>query len=149
MKPLQDYKIKSLSEQDIVKIEIMENEIFFLPWSNNLLKQIFDNKNNILLGAFSEDNLVGYLIASTIFDESELLRLAVLPEFRGCGLAKKMLSYYSTSTQQCQKFYLEVEEDNEPAKTLYLSFGYVVYHIRKNYYSNGTSALLMKRETND
>ena len=70
MKPLQDYKIKSLSEQDIVKIEIMENEIFFLPWSNNLLKQIFDNKNNILLGAFSEDNLVGYLIASTIFDES-------------------------------------------------------------------------------
>lgn len=149
MKILQDYKIKSLNNEDIAKIEIMEKEIFCLPWSNNLLKQIFGNKNNILLGTFSGDNLIGYLIASTIFDESELLRLAVLSEFRGYGLAKKMLSYYFTITQQYQKFYLEVGEDNETAKTLYLSFGYVVYHTRKNYYSNGTSALLMKRESND
>lgn len=149
MKSLQDCKIDVLDDKEVLKIEMMEKKIFSIPWSGNLLKQIRTNPNNIFLGIFFRDELIGYLIASVLLDETELLRLAILPAFRRCGLARRMLFYYFNIMKQCQKFYLEVRENNEMAKNLYLSLDYEVYYIRKNYYSDGTNALLMKRENNE
>ena len=49
------------------------------------------------------------------------------------------------SKQDVKTIFLEVGEKNIPAIKLYLKFGFTEYNIRKNYYKNKESAILMKK----
>ena len=55
--------------------------------------------------------------------------VAVLPEFRGLGLARRMLLLVEALAieRNCCKLTLEVLEGNQPAKALYRSIGFVGY----------------------
>jgi ribosomal protein S18 acetylase RimI-like enzyme len=55
--------------------------------------------------------------------------VAVLPEFRGLGLARQMLALVETIAVErgCCKLTLEVLEGNHPAKALYRSLGFAGY----------------------
>jgi ribosomal protein S18 acetylase RimI-like enzyme len=55
--------------------------------------------------------------------------VAVLPEFRGLGLARRMLALVEAIAVErgCCKMTLEVLEGNHPAKTLYRSLGFAGY----------------------
>lgn len=55
--------------------------------------------------------------------------VAVLPEFRGLGLARRMLALVEAIAVErgCCKLTLEVLEGNHPAKALYRSLGFAGY----------------------
>lgn len=84
-----------------------------------------------------EKLLMGYVIATDIADESELLRIAVADKFRKLGVGENlMMAYKEELKSHCDKFFLEVRHTNEPAKKLYEKLGYKEISIRKDYYSN-------------
>ncbi len=84
-----------------------------------------------------EKLLMGYIIATDIADESELLRIAVADKFKRMGVGKNLMQIYKTDLQgHCDKFLLEVRASNAEAKALYEKLEYKEISIRKDYYSN-------------
>lgn len=81
-------------------------------------------------------------------DDAELLRIAVSPEFRGTGLATRLLKHALERAGEAgaQAVFLEVESDNIAAKALYDSLGFVFLSQRADYYGTGRNAEILSRQ---
>ena len=75
--------------------------------------------------------------------EVEIYFIGVAESLRGRGLGKKLLkNIISFSKYYGADFIsLEVGINNIPAKSMYLSFNFIEYGIRKNYYRNSSGGL--------
>ena len=88
----------------------------------------------------------GMVLARTVMDEAEILTLAVLPQARRQGLGYRLLQAAMTRAAgtDARIMFLEVAEDNIPARTLYARCGFIAVGRRKRYYANGDDALVMR-----
>ena len=93
--------------------------------------------------------LGGYLLATIIDGEAEILSVGVMPDRQRQGVGRRLLQHffdYGTS-QKMASVLLEVAEDNVPALGLYSDFGFVAFGRRKGYYKQGNQkidAIMMK-----
>src|SRR4051812_14258233 len=90
---------------------------------------------------------VAYALGWWVVDELELLSLAVLPEARRQGVARRLLEHVITTTRARggRRITLEVGRSNSAARRLYESAGFEVFNVRPNYYrNNGDDALEME-----
>lgn len=85
----------------------------------------------------------GFVASQTVIDECEIKTICVLPEFRRQGIAEKLIKQLIQAQQQ-NTIFLEVEESNTPAISLYKKIGFNIFSTRKDYYGTGRNALLMK-----
>ena len=98
-------------------------------------------------------NLVGYLLATIILDEAEILSIAVSSDHqncgRGAGLLGRFLAYIDT--QDVKTALLEVAADNVSALTLYHRHGFAEFGRRPSYYkrSYGDCDAIMMRWLSD
>jgi ribosomal-protein-alanine N-acetyltransferase len=76
--------------------------------------------------------------------EAELLRVAVHPGSRRCGLARALIQEGLTRLERMdvQACFLEVRVDNTPAITLYESLGFAGIGLRRGYYRDGADAMV-------
>jgi ribosomal-protein-alanine N-acetyltransferase len=86
----------------------------------------------------------GFLIARKAADEAELLTLAVAPQSRRSGLGKALLKSAMASLGEsgAKQLFLEVEDGNEAALTLYRSLGATAVGRRARYYERGADAAI-------
>ena len=90
--------------------------------------------------------MIGYLCLRILFDEAEILDVAVDPVQRRSGAGRLLVG---AAFDQCrekgvQSLGLEVRVSNLPAIALYRSFGFTDAGVRRRYYENGEDALLMQ-----
>ena len=80
--------------------------------------------------------LQGFIIVSHAADQAEILTLAVEPQSRRQGLARKLLDIVETELSDLgvDTLFLEVAEDNDPAITFYKQGGFVPIGKRPAYY---------------
>ncbi|WP_303962954.1 ribosomal protein S18-alanine N-acetyltransferase [Succinatimonas hippei] len=99
------------------------------PWTFDGIAASFDG--NIVIVCFLDKKLVGFAVMQTVFDESELLTIGIMPEFQGRGLGKSLLSASLSEVKKrgAKKCFLEVRVSNLPA------LGFKKTGIRKNYYA--------------
>ena len=92
-----------------------------------------------------QDLIIGYIGLQILGDELNLLKIAVLPQYRKLGVGFKLmeLSFKYKKDNNLSNYFLEVRESNEPAKKLYSKFGFKVQSKREKYYSDGETALVM------
>ena len=93
--------------------------------------------------------LGGYLLATIIDDEAEILSIGVTPDWQRQGVGKRLLQRFFDygASQNMAKAALEVAEDNLPALGLYRDFGFAEFGRRKDYYKQGCQkidAIMMK-----
>ena len=97
--------------------------------------------------------LVGYLLATIISDEAEVLSIAVNADHQKCGRGKRLLSHFLAfiATQDVKTVLLEVAADNMPALTLYHRHGFAEFGRRTSYYkrSDGNCDAIMMRWLNE
>jgi ribosomal-protein-alanine N-acetyltransferase len=79
---------------------------------------------------------------------ADLLTIAVLPDFRGQGIAQFMLAYLESWAKEvgATEVILEVDTKNESAIRLYQLADYEEISTRANYYGLGVDALVMRKE---
>lgn len=134
--------LDSVKLEDLVKLESLcfseEN------YSETLLKQDLENDNRKQFFAYYNNELIGYINFETILDEANLFKVCVLNEFRNYGigfkLMQKMIDY--CKQKNISKIFLEVDDKNLPAISLYEKFNFKQIDKRKNYYKNGNSAII-------
>jgi ribosomal-protein-alanine N-acetyltransferase len=76
--------------------------------------------------------------------EAELLRIAVAPDQRRQGIAKRLMAESSKHlvSMGCKYFFLEVRQSNVAAQKLYESLGWLKINSRAAYYSDGEEAVV-------
>jgi len=96
------------------------------------------------------DDIIGFVLVRQIGDEAEIITIAVEAKNRRQGVGYALFDavlrhlYY----QRVQKIFLEVEENNHAAYTLYRRFGFEEIGRRPGYYqtqSGRHDALMMRR----
>ncbi|MGX6978202.1 ribosomal protein S18-alanine N-acetyltransferase [Vagococcus elongatus] len=108
------------------------------PWTQDqFLESILHPYHEFLL--FEQENhksLLGYLQYQKIFDEAELLNIAVSKDYRRKQIAEKMLKAFIDICleEQVTSIYLEVRKSNQAAVNLYEKMNFKLINVRKNYY---------------
>jgi len=106
-------------------------------------------KPNVMAALAIEGEPLGFVLARGAGDEAEILNIAVIPGARRRGIARDLII---SITEQCKKtgivaLFLEVAEDNDAARGLYLGQGFQEVGRRPAYYrrSEGTVDALLLR----
>jgi len=94
--------------------------------------------------AIEDGAVAGFIVLRPVADkEWEILNLAVGPDHRRRGFARRLLS--AALAHRIGEFFLEVRESNLPARALYESLGFKVVTKRLRYYpDSGEAAIVMK-----
>jgi ribosomal-protein-alanine N-acetyltransferase len=98
------------------------------------------------------DRAVGFSVSRLAADEAEILSIAVAESHRGRGLSHNLLLTHlgHLAGRGVRTVFLEVEENNPPARRLYERAGFTVVGRRERYYRQGggepLNALLMRRD---
>lgn len=141
---------RELEERDVSDVFFIDKEAFADPWGEEYFKGcINDAFHSVLCALDPSGETVGYITASSVASESEILRIAVSKSHRGLGIGGVLLDAFieERRTKGDEVIFLEVRRSNAPAVSLYRSRGFTVYAERANYYKNPTEdALLMRLE---
>lgn len=88
----------------------------------------------------------GFVVWRVVADEAEIITIGVHPDARKSGIASAMLAIIENDIKKRggKKIFLEVAENNEPARKLYEANGYKKIGIRPKYY-DGIDAILMEK----
>lgn len=128
-------------------LAVIHEESFTHPWSDG---DIADLLANPAAFALADEQGRGFVLAWSIAGEAEILTLAVRPAARRRGLATALVE---AAAKEAEKFgarvlHLEVAEDNDAARALYASLGFMQVGARKGYYASaqGVNAIVMRRQ---
>ena len=93
--------------------------------------------------------VVGYIGSQTVLGETDMMNIAVHPDYRRQGIANQLiLTLIQLLTEHGSHcLMLEVRVSNEPAISVYQNLGFAEVGIRKNYYRNPREdALILRKE---
>jgi ribosomal-protein-alanine N-acetyltransferase len=138
-------EICKLNASHINNLVYINTNSFQHPWSKESFLSELTNKFSHYIGIKINDELVGYIGIWLIIDEAHITNLAVTPDYRGRGLASKLLkaTLKLCYEEKIDGITLEVRKSNIAARNLYIKFGFEEEAIRKNYYENGEDAIIM------
>ena len=137
--------LRKMTMEDVESLFEIEMKCFTDPWSENMVRDLVDSTWDEVW-VLEEERILGYINYRFIAGEGELMRIAVLPEYRGHGYSKILMDVMmeSAAKNQITDLTLEVRAGNESAIGLYKTYGFVSEAVRKNYYHNPTEdALIM------
>ena len=137
-----------MKEDDIPSVLGIEEISFAAPWSEkDFLNELY-NKSALTKVAAFEDNIIGYICINYHLHESQILNLAVHPDFRRRGVATILMdeAIRELRKRRCVFMYLKVRVSNTGAQKFYELLGFKVESVRKKYYANpDEDALVMIR----
>jgi ribosomal-protein-alanine N-acetyltransferase len=145
-------RIRSMTLDDIQAVHSIDELSFSMPWPERSYRyEIMENPTSRLWvaeihHAYTSKSIVGMIVVWMILDEVHIATLAVHPDFRGRGIAKKLLvvSLREAIERDIQLATLEVRANNQAAQDLYKSFGFVESGRRLRYYrDNNEDALIL------
>ena len=138
-----------MNENHVLQIAELEKLCFNDPWSENSIGSELENRLSLWLVATHEDHVIGYVGSQTVLGETDMMNIAVHPDWRERGIGTELiLALIQELTEQgSHSLMLEVRVSNEPAKSLYTKMGFEAVGIRKNYYRNPREdALILRKE---
>lgn len=128
--------IRSMTNEDILVVQTIENQCFSDPWSEDNFRTSLDNEAALFLVMESEKQVVAYCGLYQALDEGEIVRVATRPESRGRGYGHQLVEALISQARERQvtRFVLEVRKSNLPALKLYQGLGFLTVGQRKNFY---------------
>ena len=92
--------------------------------------------------------LIGFILSRCAAGEAEILSVAIAPARRGRGFAGPLLDLHlrRLAGLGARAVFLEVGENNAPARALYRRAGFHEVGRRQGYYQGGAAALVLRRD---
>ena len=114
------------------------------PWTVGVVESELKSENSkafVYLG--DEGQVQGFVDIKILYDEADLMHIAVSEDMRGQGIGAKLLAQ-AIEEAEGKAIALEVRESNFKAINLYEKYDFLREGTRKNYY-HGEDAVLMWR----
>jgi ribosomal-protein-alanine N-acetyltransferase len=120
--------IRKMTVEDISAVVALDQMSFSLPWPERSFRfELTNNPASRCWVAEVDGRLIGMIVNWLLVDEVHVATLAIHPDFRRQGIAKKLLTHslrYMIGEGAISSF-LEVRESNIAAQEMYRRFGYV------------------------
>jgi len=141
--------IETMNPSHVSRIAELEKLCFSDPWSEKSVASELDNQLAFWLVATEGETVAGYIGSQTVMDETDMMNVAVHPDFRRKGIAEALVNTLvdNLKTMGSRCLTLEVRVSNAPAIALYEKLGFSEIGRRKNYYRNPREdALILRKE---
>ncbi len=141
--------IEVMNSSHVAQIAALEKLCFSDPWSEKSVASELDNKLAFWLVATEGDTVAGYIGSQTVMDETDMMNVAVHPDFRRQGIAEALVNALVENLKKMGShcLTLEVRASNAPAIALYEKLGFHEIGRRRNYYRNPREdALILRKE---
>ena len=142
-------EIRLMEKADIPQLAELEKLCFSDPWSVSAFEYELNNPLSLWLVAAEGDTVAGYVGSQTVIDESDMMNIAVRPDFRRQGIAENLIEslIIMLNTRQSKSLTLEVRVSNTPAIRLYEKMGFIQVGRRPGYYRNPREdAYILRKE---
>lgn len=138
-------KIIKATKSHLPKLVDIEKECFDDNYSEKTLLADINNDMNDVFVAIVDDDVVGYINVFHIFDEANLIKIAVMEKFRRSGIATKLLNKATDHVKKLgvTKMYLEVSEKNKAGIDFYVKNQFKPTTKREKYYNDLSDAIIM------
>ena len=130
--------IEQMTSAHVSQIAELEKLCFSDPWSEKSIETELTCRLSLWFVALEGERVVGYVGSQTVIDESDMMNIAVHPDFRRKGIAEALIATLEEALREkgSLALTLEVRASNVPAISLYEKLGFLQAGIRKNYYRN-------------
>ena len=129
-------EIKDIIESNLAIIASIEQEVQHNPWSQKQFLNEYKKDGFFGFAAYQKQKVVGFIIAHRIFENIELLKIAVNIDSQKKGIGEALINTLKESckSKEIERVTLEVYDKNHSAIALYKKSGFTQIAIRKNYY---------------
>ena len=139
-----------MTEKHVVQVAELEKICFgTAAWSEKSIASELNNALSLWIVAVEEEKVLGYVGSQTVMGETDMMNVAVHPDYRKQGIATGLITELigALKKRESHCLTLEVRASNEPAKNLYKMLDFEEIGIRKNYYRNPREdALILRKE---
>ena len=139
--------IKQINENDIDLCYELDSNTISL-WSKKQWAKEFKKEGIKVLGLIFSNLIIGICVYHVILDEAQINFFVVDQKYRKKGFGSFLMTYL---IEQCEKLninklFLEVSQTNFTAEKFYSRFDFSTVGIRRNYYKDGSDALLKEKK---
>jgi len=139
--------IRQINEEDIDLCYELDSNTISL-WSKKQWANEFKKEGTKIFGLLITNFVIGICVFQVVIDEAQINFFVVNQKFRKKGFGSYLMNYL---IKQCErlnlkKLLLEVSQDNVIAEKFYASFDFYTVGIRRNYYKDGSHALLKEKK---
>ena len=138
--------------RDAARLAQLHGASFHRGWGEAEFEGMLTEHNTLVHRLRIGRKIIGFAVSRMAADEAEILSIAVAPDHRGRGLSRELLLTHlgHLAGRGIATVFLEVEENNQPARRLYQRAGFGIAGRRERYYRQPSgeqlNALLMRRD---
>ena len=139
--------IKRLNKKDIDLCYEFDSNTISL-WSKRQWVNEFEKDGVKVFGLSLSNLVIAICVYHVILDEAQINFFAVNDNFRKKGFGSYFMTYLIKECEKLKinKLFLEVSQTNVLAQNFYSSFDFLTVGVRRNYYKDGSNALLKEKK---
>jgi ribosomal-protein-alanine N-acetyltransferase len=144
--------VEPATQRDAARLAQLHGVSFHRGWGEGEFEAMLSERNTLVHRLKLGRKVIGFAVSRMAADEAEILSIAVDAGHRGRGLSRNLLLIHlgHLAGRGVRSVFLEVEENNAPARRLYERTGFAVVGRRERYYKQPDgeqwNALLMRRD---
>jgi [ribosomal protein S18]-alanine N-acetyltransferase len=133
-----------LTKEDVPLLQSLEDEVKLNFWGQENYRRFLEEFPEyfgckaVLLSESSHEQLIGFCLARSLYDNLEILKLGVFPECQRQGIGTQLMetTYAEGIRRGCNRCFLEVRKSNQNAIQFYYNHNFRIAGTRLNYYTD-------------
>ena len=142
-------RLEIMTDAHVAQVAELEKICFSDPWSEKSVASELCNPLSLWLVAMDGETVAGYVGSQSVADEADMMNVAVHPDYRRKGIARRLVEGLVAALREkgVYSLALEVRASNVPAISLYEGLGFSQVGLRPNYYRNPKEdAYILRKE---
>ena len=141
---LSNFYLTRLTVEDVPSLQPLEDQAKLAFWGRENYQRLLEEFPDyfgckaVKTSDLGEDVIVGFFLARSIYDNLEILKLAVFPDCQRQGIGTQLMetAYAEGLRRGCNRCFLEVRKSNQNAIQFYYDHNFRIAGSRFNYYTN-------------
>ena len=140
------FSIKEIDKKEVELCYELDSDTICL-WTKKQWQSEFNKKGIKVVAIVLKKKIIGIYVVQTIIDEAQINYFSIKQKFRRKGYGSHLMNYLIIECENLniKKLLLEVSETNSIAEIFYCKFNFLTVGRRKNYYKDGTDAVLKEK----
>ena len=138
--------IKEIDQKEFALCHELDSDTICL-WTKKQWQSEFNKSGNKVVAILLNNKIIGIYVIQIIIDEAQINYFSIKHKFRRKGYGNELMNYLIKECEKLniKKLMLEVSETNSIADIFYCKFNFSTVGRRKNYYKDGTAAVLKEK----
>ena len=139
--------IKQITDKDIDLCYELDSKTISL-WSRGQWSSEFKKEGIKVFGILFANFVIGICVFNVVLDEAQINYFVINQKYRKKGIGSHLMIYVIDQCEKLKinKLSLEVSQSNVIAEKFYNRFDFYTVGIRRNYYKDGSHALLKEKK---